>query len=490
MAPAAPVLYDNCERPLTFIGVTEPMIPECAGEVIFTYTWEDCAGVEYTWNYVFTIEDPVVEIPEDGAATVACPSEVMAPAAPVLYDNCERPLTFIGVTEPMIPECAGEVTFTYTWEDCLGVEYTWNYVFTIEDPVVEIPEDGAATVACPSEVIAPAAPVLYDNCERPLTFIGVTEPMIPECAGEVIFTYTWEDCAGVEYTWNYVFTIEDPVVEIPADGAATVACPSEVMAPAAPVLYDNCERPLTFIGVTEPMIPECAGEVIFTYTWEDCAGVEYTWNYVFTIEDPVVEIPEDGAATVACPSEVMAPAAPVLYDNCERPLTFIGVTEPMIPECAGEVIFTYTWEDCAGVEYTWNYVFTIEDPVVEIPADGGETVACPSEVMAPAAPVLYDNCERPLTFIGVTEPMIPECAGEVIFTYTWEDCAGVEYTWNYVFTIEDPVVEIPADGAATVACPSLKLLLPHAPVLYRQLWSSELEFHWCKQPYDTRGLLW
>jgi hypothetical protein len=40
------------------------------------------------------------------------------------------------------------------------------------------------------------------------------------------------------------------------------------------------------------MIPECAGEVIFTYTWEDCAGVEYTWNYVFTVEDPVVEIPE------------------------------------------------------------------------------------------------------------------------------------------------------------------------------------------------------
>jgi hypothetical protein len=465
IAPAAPVLYDNCERPLTFIGVTEPMIPECAGEVIFTYTWEDCAGVEYTWNYVFTIEDPVVEIPEDGAATVACPSEVIAPAAPVLYDNCERPLTFIGVTEPMIPECAGEVTFTYTWEDCLGVEYTWNYVFTIEDPVVEIPADGGETVACPSEVMAPAAPVLYDNCERPLTFIGVTEPMIPECAGEVIFTYTWEDCAGVEYTWNYVFTIEDPVVEIPADGGETVACPSEVIAPAAPVLYDNCERPLTFIGVTEPMIPECAGEVIFTYTWEDCAGVEYTWNYVFTIEDPVVEIPADGGETVACPSEVMAPAAPVLYDNCERPLTFIGVTEPMIPECAGEVIFTYTWEDCAGVEYTWNYVFTIEDPVVEIPADGGETVACPSEVMAPAAPVLYDNCERPLTFIGVTEPMIPECAGEVIFTYTWEDCAGVEYTWNYVFTIEDPVVEIPADGMDNVECYD-DIYIPVVPQLF------------------------
>jgi uncharacterized repeat protein (TIGR01451 family) len=387
--PALPEVFDFCGTAITNItGPVVSTVPDCYGEITYTWTYEDCWGNTQDYVHTVTILPPTVEIPADGAETVACPSLVIAPAAPALEDNCGRELDFIGVTEPMIPECAGEVTFTYTWEDCLGVEYTWNYVFTIEDPVVEIPEDGAATVACPSEVIAPAAPVLYDNCERPLTFIGVTEPMIPECAGEVTFTYTWEDCAGVEYTWNYVFTIEDPVVEIPEDGAATVACPSEVMAPAAPVLYDNCERPLTFIGVTEPMIPECAGEVIFTYTWEDCAGVEYTWNYVFTIEDPVVEIPEDGAATVACPSEVMAPAAPVLYDNCERPLTFIGVTEPMIPECAGEVIFTYTWEDCAGVEYTWNYVFTIEDPVVEIPADGGETVACPSEVMAPAAPVL------------------------------------------------------------------------------------------------------
>jgi uncharacterized repeat protein (TIGR01451 family) len=474
IAPAAPALEDNCGRSLTFIGVSDPDIVECYGDVTFTYTWEDCAGEEYTWDYVFTVLAPVVEIPANGAETVACPSLVIAPAAPVLFDNCGRELEFIGVSDPDIVECYGDVTFTYTWEDCAGEEYTWDFVFTVLAPVVEIPANGAETVACPSLVIAPAAPVLFDNCGRELEFIGVSDPDIVECYGDVTFTYTWEDCAGEEYTWDFVFTVLAPVVEIPANGAETVACPSLVMAPAAPVLFDNCGRELEFIGVSDPDIVECYGDVTFTYTWEDCAGEEYTWDFVFTVLAPVVEIPANGAETVACPSLVMAPAAPVLFDNCGRELEFIGVSDPDIVECYGDVTFTYTWEDCAGEEYTWDFVFTVLAPVVEIPANGAETVACPSLVIAPAAPVLFDNCGRELEFIGVSDPDIVECYGDVTFTYTWEDCAGEEYTWDFVFTVLAPVVEIPANGAETVACPSL-VIAPAAPVLFDNC-GRELEF--------------
>eukprot|EP01022_Parablepharisma_sp_SALTPOND_P018673 TRINITY_DN3090_c0_g1_i3.p4 TRINITY_DN3090_c0_g1~~TRINITY_DN3090_c0_g1_i3.p4 ORF type:complete len:114 (-),score=12.38 TRINITY_DN3090_c0_g1_i3:136-477(-) len=97
---------------------------------------------------------------------VACPADIVAPPAPELFDNCGRPLTFIGVTDPVTEVCNGPVTFTYTWEDCLGVEYTWDYVFTVLDPVVIIPDDGGMEVACPADIVAPPAPELFDNCRN------------------------------------------------------------------------------------------------------------------------------------------------------------------------------------------------------------------------------------------------------------------------------------------------------------------------------------
>ncbi|MEE4176536.1 MAG: hypothetical protein V2I46_03410, partial [Bacteroides sp.] len=158
---------------------------------------------------------------------VACFADIEMPALPEVLDFCGNAITNItGPVVSAVPDCFGEVTYTWTYEDCAGNTQDYVHTVTILPPTVEIPEDGAATVACPSEVIAPAAPVLEDNCGRELEFIGVSDPMIPECAGDVVFTYTYEDCADVQYTWNYTFTIEDPVVVIPADGAETVACPS------------------------------------------------------------------------------------------------------------------------------------------------------------------------------------------------------------------------------------------------------------------------
>src|SRR5678809_1079331 len=133
----------------------------------------------------------------------------------------------------------------------------------------------------------------------------------------MVYTYTYTDCANHTHVWKYTYTIATPDFTLPVDGASTVNCPADAVAPSAvPVVKDACGNTLTPVVVTPSPIA-CNGTMVYTYTYTDCANHTHVWKYTYTIATPDFTLPVDGASTVNCPADAVAPSAvPVVKDAC------------------------------------------------------------------------------------------------------------------------------------------------------------------------------
>src|SRR5437899_3283612 len=179
---------------------------------------------------------------------------------------------------------------------------------------------------------------------------------------------------------------------MPAVTTSSVVCPSAATTPTPPTVTDNCGRTLT---VSAPVVtgnPVCAGDIVYTFTYTDCNGTNYTWTYTTTIAPPMVTMPGNTTSTVACPSAATTPTPPVVTDNCGRTLTVSAPAVTGNPACAGDIVYTFTYTDCNGTNYTWTHTTTVAPPVVTMPAATTSTVACPSAATTPTPPTVTDNC--------------------------------------------------------------------------------------------------
>jgi hypothetical protein len=52
----------------------------------------------------------------------------------------------------------------------------------------------------------------------------------------MVYTFTYTDCSGNSHVWTYTYTIDIPDFVLPADGASTVNCPADAVAPTPPML--------------------------------------------------------------------------------------------------------------------------------------------------------------------------------------------------------------------------------------------------------------
>src|SRR4030095_9046690 len=180
----------------------------------------------------------------------------------------------------------GTKTYTYTYTACDGTVNTWVFTYTISAPTVTIPAGGATTVACPADAVPPTPPTVVDNCGRTITSTGPVVSPDPACAGTKTYTYTYTACDGVAYTWTFTYTITAPTVTLPADGAATVACPADAVPPTPPTLVDNCGRTITPTGPVVSPDPACAGTKTYTYTYTACDGTVNTWVFTYNLSAP------------------------------------------------------------------------------------------------------------------------------------------------------------------------------------------------------------
>ena len=389
------------------------------------------------------INKPVLILPENGASTVACASEIEAPVVPTVMDNCGNILTASAPVISTVPTCEGDVTYTYTFTDCEGNAHNWVYTFTIEraDFAITTP-NGASTVACASEIEAPIVPTVTDNCGNVLTASAPVISTVPTCEGDVTYTYTFTDCEGNTHNWVHTFTIEraDFAITTP-NGASTVACASAIVAPTVPTVTDNCGNVLTASAPVISTVPTCEGDITYTYTFTDCEGNAHNWAHTFTIEraDFAITTP-NGASTVACASAIVAPTVPTVTDNCGNILTASAPVISATPACEGTVTYTYTFTDCEGNAHNWAHAFTIERAYFAITTpNGASTVACASEIEAPTVPTVTDNCGNVLTASAPVISATPACEGTVTYTYTFTDCEGNAHDWVYAYAIDDTI---------------------------------------------------
>jgi hypothetical protein len=195
----------------------------------------------------------------------------------------------------------------------------------------------------------------------------------------------------------------------------------------------------------------CEGTVTYTYDYLDFLNQAFSWTYTYTIEveDFVANMPADAGSQVACAALAVEPTPPVVADYCGNTITPTGpTTGGTYVDCEGTITYTWNYEDCEGNNHDWVYTYTVEVEDFTMPADGGETIECTTDLYTPNPPSVNDYCGDAITptFVGVSPT--PACEGNVVYTWNYEDCEGNNHDWTYTFTIDDtqnPTITAPAD---------------------------------------------
>ncbi|WP_345027371.1 gliding motility-associated C-terminal domain-containing protein, partial [Flavivirga jejuensis] len=445
LSPSAAVITENPD-PLT-----------CEGTRTYTYTYEDCAGNTANWAYTYTIDTPAFSITDpDGASTVECIGDATETfTLPNVVDACNNillPSNAVITESPDPVTCEGTRTYTYTYEDCVGNTANWAYTYTIDLLPFTLPTNGVETVDNLADAVEPTPPTVNDNCNTNIIPSAPTVSTTPTCEGEIVYTFTYEDCAGNTANWTYTYTIELAPFTVPIDGASTVACigdatetftlPNVVDAngdtiiPSAAVITENPD-PLT-----------CEGTRTYTYTYEDCAGNTANWAYTYTIDTPAFSITDpDGTSTVECIGDATETfTLPNVVDACNNillPSAAVITENPDPVTCEGTRTYTYTYEDCVGNTADWAYTYTIEvttAPVV--PTNTGSTVECIADAVQPIAPTVTDACGNDI-IPTITQNADPVCKGDKIYAFSYRDCTGNTYVYMYTYTIDDTTPPAP-----------------------------------------------
>ena len=437
----------SCESAITF--ATGSYMQETDGDPIAKNLYNG-------WISAIKTNPSEFGAPVSTSATVECLSDAIPPQTlPVIRDYCGNTLE---PSEPVVTDNPGEISchgsreYKYTYTDCAGNAFDWIYTYTIlrssqPAPVGDPVSNSGGTIECETQAALPTVfPVVEDVC-RTVLFPGeaVTGGTFNGCEGTITYSYDYTDCAGLAYTWIYTYNVERTTapsqsgVPVPTSGGV-VACASDATLPATlPVVVDVCGT------ILEPGEPQtggtysgCHGTIVYSYTYTDCAGLQYVWNYSYTVDFPDVKIPENESATVACPSNAVAPAPPLIFDQCDRELTVVGqeITFDNTGGCAGTIVWTTTYEDCAEQIYHWNYTYTISPPVWSVPAAGGSPVACPADAeLQPTPPTHSDNCGRNLSVQFISATATPSCSGTKVYTFRYTDCANNSQDWTYTYNI-------------------------------------------------------
>ena len=77
------------------------------------------------------------------------------------------------------------------------------------------------------------------------------------------------------------------------------------------LLLDACGTTIT-PTVVAPSPTACNGSMVYTFTYVDCAGHSHAWTYTYTISAPDFTLPTNGASTVNCPANAVAPTPPTV----------------------------------------------------------------------------------------------------------------------------------------------------------------------------------
>ncbi len=477
VAPTSiPTVTNNCG---TSISHGEPSIDttmtNCEGTVTYTYTFTDCAGHSHEWTYTHVISLPALTVPENGTSIITCADMASEPIADTLTDACGREVTATAATgNPIVDVAAnghGTVTYNYTYTDCTGREYPWQFVYTVT-PVAFTPvADADTNVHCVADIHTPTIPTIsVCNQDIPFTLTSSTFDNSNGCGDSIyVFSYTVNDTTR---TWTYTYHIvpEDFTITA-ANGETTVLCRTAVSSDSItmPVVTDACGNTLTTGNVTidSTGFNGCQGNIIYNYPYTDCAGNTHPWTFTFHIELPniIASVPADGSATMACLVDVVRPAADTVTDVCGNSIVpvFVDSTADIHSNGTGSVVFRYRYTDCAEHDSIWTFTYTLNPDSFTPTANDTADVHCISEIHTPTLPVI-PNCGTNVPLEeGINTGNITDGCGDTTFVYNYR-VNGTDYSWSYTYHVVPEDFEIPSDSSVRVQCIT-EVVKPTPPVV-------------------------
>jgi gliding motility-associated-like protein len=462
--PSAPDIIYNCGSALMRTGPVIGPDPDCDGVKTFTWTYTDCNGTTFPWVHTVQVAQPVANIPPPSGSTVACISEAIPPTPPMVLDNCGNALTVAGPVIETMPGCTGMRTYAWTYTTCAGDNFTWLYTYQVAPPGITLPPPAMTSVACQQNIIAPSPPVITDACGAIVTPSGPEISQPSACTDAIVYSWTYTDCQNVSYVWTHTFTPTQPQVNMPPPGNATVSCIALAGMPMPPDVTDNCGRQLLRTGpeVDDSFI--CQGQRIYTWMYSDCAGNSYDWTFTYEIVLPQSVMPPLGNAMVNCLADIIPPSAPIVLDACNN---IMAVSGPEISEqgqCPTGLVYTWTYEDCAGRTYLWTYTFVLNDPQIFMPPMEEVLVACQQDAIVPQPPNVVDACGRMLSIDGPSQSGGDGCTEDIVFSWTYTDCTGQSYPWTYRYRFMNRMTDLPAEEIAYISCAS-DAIEPIPPVI-------------------------
>jgi hypothetical protein len=435
-----PVVKDMCGVQLTAptpVVASDPQNLVCEGKKTYTYTYSDCAGLQFVWTYTYTIDRTTAPIvPPAGASTVSCLSQAVPPLSP------ENPLLVQSEYTPW--DCMFKTYMNGIVDQQQTVYYSpWrmeqntgvgqSFTASVTDKLTQIDVNVWSFVGAPTFSVE----VYQGN--------GKTGTPVYSASGYTVNTTGWVSLAipvgsaptlnaGSQYTfWLTAYPYNSVKLSLGNNPYAGGTSWDEL--PMAVEVKDVCGTVLTPTVAESGTYDGCEGTKIYTYTYTDCSGLSSNWVYTYTIEREDFTMPENAGSTIACLAEVKTPTPPTVTDNCGNNLTPAGPVISDDPTCEGTKTFTYTYMDCEGNTHDWVYTYTIESADFTMPADQGSEVTCVANAIAPTLPEVKDNCGNVLTPTGPTISTAPTCLGTMTYTYVYTDCEGNTHNWVYTYTI-------------------------------------------------------
>ena len=408
-----------------------------ADEVTVTYTWKEDLDAP-----VVTGTLPDLDVEGCSLSGVSLPAGASTISAfrslgenVDVSDNCTAAadLNISYVDADPTGSCPILVVRSYTITDECGNYTTATQKIYIRQRDFDMPDDASTTISCAGELHDPDLPRVTDACGTVLSPISSSVDETPVCEGSVRYQYTYEDCAGHRHVWTYTYNIVLQNFNPPANGESTIHCSNLAVTPTVPQAYDFCGNALTtpsnFTSKTD--VPECEGVVVYTYTYEDCAGHTQPWTYTYTIEKNAPEIESNTLPTskeISCISDTAALASnnvPTAHNDCGEVVTPTLKREfsweAGKENCKGTISFVYTYTDC-GKSTDWTYRYILDDNVKP-------EFTCPSN----KSYTISLNCD---TVVNITAPAVTTPCSEVSISYKVNNGSVTPYTAPFNLTLK------------------------------------------------------
>ena len=477
------------------------------------YVYSDCAGNEYDWTFVYTVERTTAPVEQpadpldptstvDTVSHVTCIDEVVRPLLPTVVDVCGNivlPAADSSVVRTA-NNCQDTVTYYYNYYDPSDDALVFNWYFryyidrTAMPTIVEDVSPNYDEVECFAQAGLPTAlPVVVDACGDTLVPFDTVvvehhdmDGLAELCTGYKEYTFRYRDCTGSNYLdWTYTRNVVHPVLAVPANDTVAYNCVNAAMdyVPQPDTLYNACGDmivPDSIERVTS-LNAHDSGYVSYHYTYSDCDGLVHDWYYVCDVRPGEFVPPVDSTRTTNCLAQATVPTAaqlPVIdvcglripqdqpWDSGEWPDTTYSVD---FNDTCGTVTYTYHYT-VHGQSYTWSYIYTIEPPEFTLPTDvaTSDIIECfdaNQPDLLPTLPVVVNACgdtigtasNPPVLVIDSSDYVNNgRCHGNIVYNYTYSDCGGNSIVWQFTHVVHHstlPHIEgVEPDTAGVVAC--------------------------------------